>query len=72
MYGNLGSIDEKELKVAMRALGFGSTKAQSSGATSVPVVNDDAVFAAEPKKDEIQKMIADVDQTGDGEIDFDE
>ena len=56
----------------MRALGFGSTKAQSSSATSVPVVNDDAVFAAEPKKDEIQKMIADVDQTGDGEIDFDE
>merc|ERR1711988_715202 len=43
-----GSIDAKELKVAMRALGF------------------------EPKKDEIHKMIADVDDSGDGEIDFDE
>merc|ERR1712164_201728 len=43
-----GSIDAKELKVAMRALGF------------------------EPKKDEIAKMIADVDDSGDGEIDFDE
>merc|ERR1712010_104875 len=43
-----GSIDSKELKVAMRALGF------------------------EPKKDEIHKMIADVDDSGDGEIDFDE
>ncbi len=40
--------DAKELKVAMRALGF------------------------EPKKDEIQKMITDVDDSGDGEIDFDE
>merc|ERR1712118_409588 len=43
-----GSVDAKELKVAMRALGF------------------------EPKKDEIAKMIADVDDSGDGEIDFDE
>merc|ERR1711939_1191207 len=43
-----GSIDAKELKVAMRALGF------------------------EPKKDEIIKMISDVDDSGDGEIDFDE
>lgn len=43
-----GSIDSKELKVAMRALGF------------------------EPKKDEITKMIADVDQDGSGEVDFDE
>ena len=37
-----GSIDAKELKVAMRALGF------------------------EPKKEEIQKMIADVDDDGSG------
>jgi len=43
-----GSIDAKELKVAMRSLGF------------------------EPKKDEIARMIADVDDSGDGEIDFDE
>merc|ERR1711981_477010 len=43
-----GSVDAKELKVAMRALGF------------------------EPKKEEIAKMIADVDDSGDGEIDFDE
>ena len=35
-----GSIDSKELKVAMRALGF------------------------EPKKEEIQKMISDVDDDG--------
>jgi len=27
---------------------------------------------AEPKKDEIKKMIDEVDQTGDGEIDFNE
>ncbi len=39
-----GSIDAKELKVAMRALGF------------------------EPKKEEIQKMIADVDDDGSGSI----
>ena len=37
-----GSIDAKELKVAMRALGF------------------------EPKKEEIQKMISDVDDDGSG------
>merc|ERR1739843_45578 len=43
-----GSIDSKELKVAMRALGF------------------------EPKKEEIQKMIADVDDDGSGTIEFDE
>ena len=43
-----GSIDAKELKVAMRALGF------------------------EPKKEEIQKMIADVDDDGSGSIEFDE
>ncbi|KAJ3126480.1 hypothetical protein HK098_007462 [Nowakowskiella sp. JEL0407] len=41
-----GTIDVKELKVAMRALGF------------------------EPKKDEIRKMIADVDKDGTGMIDF--
>merc|ERR1712166_299998 len=43
-----GSIDSKELKVAMRALGF------------------------EPKKEEIIKMIAEVDKDGSGEVDFDE
>lgn len=43
-----GNIDAKELKVAMRALGF------------------------EPKKEEIQKMIADVDDDGSGSIEFDE
>ena len=41
-----GSIDAKELKVAMRALGF------------------------EPKKEEIQKMIADVDDDGSGSIEY--
>ena len=43
-----GTIDAKELKVAMRALGF------------------------EPKKEEIRKMIADVDKDGSGVIDFTE
>ena len=43
-----GVIDAKELKVAMRALGF------------------------EPKKEEIRKMIADIDKDGSGTIDFDE
>ncbi len=43
-----GSIDAKELKVAMRALGF------------------------EPKKEEIKKMIADIDKDGTGTIDFQE
>eukprot|EP00979_Chaetoceros_neogracilis_P013879 scaffold4139_cov254-Chaetoceros_neogracile.AAC.3 len=43
-----GSIDAKELKVAMRALGF------------------------EPKKEEIRKLMLDVDKSGDGQIDFDE
>ena len=42
----LGYIDSKELKVAMRALGF------------------------EPKKEEIKKMIADVDREGRGVIEF--
>ena len=41
-----GQIDAKELKVAMRALGF------------------------EPKKEEVRKMIADVDREGKGYIDF--
>ena len=41
-----GSIDAKELKVAMRALGF------------------------EPKKEEIKKMIADLDHEGNGVIDY--
>ena len=43
-----GSIDAKELKVAMRALGF------------------------EPKKEEIKKMISDIDKDGSGTIDFSE
>merc|ERR1712050_452580 len=43
-----GSIDSKELKVAMRALGF------------------------EPKKEEIQKMISDVDDDGAGTIEYEE
>ena len=38
-----GTIDVKELKVAMRALGF------------------------EPKKEEIKKMISDIDKEGAGE-----
>jgi centrin-1 len=42
----LGRIDAKELKVAMRALGF------------------------EPKKEEIKKMIADVDKEGTGTIEY--
>ncbi|KRX00679.1 hypothetical protein PPERSA_00906 [Pseudocohnilembus persalinus] len=41
-----GNIDAKELKVAMRALGF------------------------EPKKEEIKKMIQDVDREGKGVIEF--
>uniref|UniRef100_A0A8C0VE06 Centrin-2 n=1 Tax=Cyanistes caeruleus TaxID=156563 RepID=A0A8C0VE06_CYACU len=41
-----GSIDVKELKVAMRALGF------------------------EPKKEEIKKMISDIDKDGTGKISF--
>eukprot|EP00768_Dysnectes_brevis_P006467 gnl/Dysnectes_brevis/510_a566_4584.p1 GENE.gnl/Dysnectes_brevis/510_a566_4584~~gnl/Dysnectes_brevis/510_a566_4584.p1 ORF type:complete len:175 (+),score=40.98 gnl/Dysnectes_brevis/510_a566_4584:28-525(+) len=41
-----GSIDPKELKVAMRALGF------------------------EPKREELKKMIAEVDMEGKGSIDF--
>merc|ERR1711934_307121 len=43
-----GTIDQKELKVAMRALGF------------------------ESKRDEIKKMIADVDQNGSGVIEYTE
>lgn len=46
--GVAGTIDAKELKVAMRALGF------------------------EPKKEEIKKMIADIDKDGSGTIDFSE
>nr|XP_056715528.1 centrin-1 [Euleptes europaea] len=41
-----GNIDVKELKVAMRALGF------------------------EPKKDEIKKMILDIDKEGTGKISY--
>jgi len=44
----LGTIDAKELKVAMRALGF------------------------EPKKEEIRKMIAELDKDGSGMVDFPE
>ena len=42
-----GTIDAKELKVAMRALGF------------------------EPKKEEVKRMIAEIDKDGTGSIDFD-
>ena len=42
----LGVIDARELKVAMRALGF------------------------EPKREEIKKMIAEVDREGSGVIQF--
>ncbi len=44
----IGTIDARELKVAMRALGF------------------------EPKKEEIKKMIADIDKDGSNSIDFNE
>ncbi|KAF5301691.1 hypothetical protein FQR65_LT08778 [Abscondita terminalis] len=44
----VGKIDTKELKVAIRALGF------------------------EPKKEEIKKMIADIDPQGTGKLSFDE
>lgn len=44
---NTGKIDAKELKVAIRALGF------------------------EPKKEEIKKMIAEIDR-GDGKVSFDD
>ncbi|KAJ3361607.1 Centrin-1 [Kappamyces sp. JEL0680] len=43
-----GTIEVKELKVAMRALGF------------------------EPKKEEMKKMMQDVDKNGTGKIDFNE
>lgn len=43
-----GKIDTKELKVAIRALGF------------------------EPKKEEIKKMIAEVDKEGTGNVSFDD
>jgi hypothetical protein len=45
-WGRAGTIDAKELKVAMRALGF------------------------EPKKEEVNKMISDIDKDGSGTIDF--
>jgi hypothetical protein len=45
-WGRAGTIDAKELKVAMRALGF------------------------EPKKEEVKKMISDIDKDGSGTIDF--
>ncbi|GJQ75093.1 hypothetical protein Trydic_g9706 [Trypoxylus dichotomus] len=43
-----GKIDSKELKVAIRALGF------------------------EPKKEEIKRMIADIDKEGSGKLSFDD
>merc|ERR1712137_1275214 len=43
-----GNIDRKELKVAIRALGF------------------------EPSKEELKAMMADADEDGSGEIDFNE
>merc|ERR1712167_2414 len=43
-----GAIDVRELKAAMRALGF------------------------EVKKEELKKMISDIDTSGDGDIDFGE
>jgi Ca2+-binding EF-hand superfamily protein len=44
----IGTIDAKELKVAMRALGF------------------------EPKKEEVKKMISEIDRDGSGTISFDD
>ena len=46
MIDRLGRIDAKELKVAMRALGF------------------------EPKKEEIRKILSEIDREGTGSIEF--
>ena len=46
MIDRLGRIDAKELKVAMRALGF------------------------EPKKEEIRKILTEIDREGTGSIEF--
>ncbi|KFO37665.1 centrin-2-like [Fukomys damarensis] len=46
LFGADGTIDVKELKVAMRALGF------------------------EPKKEEIKKMISEIDKEGTGKMNF--
>lgn len=43
-----GNIDTKELKVAIRALGF------------------------EPKKEEIKRMVADIDKEGTGKVSYDD
>ena len=58
-----GTIDAKELKVAMR-LAFHSLHAV--------LKLDFRALGFEPKKEEIKKMIADIDKDGSGTIDFEE
>jgi len=60
----------------MRALGFGTAIhliARKLCPPPPPIPSYPlSVVLTEPKKEEIQKMINDVDNSGDGEIDFDE
>ncbi|EOD27080.1 hypothetical protein EMIHUDRAFT_434941 [Emiliania huxleyi CCMP1516] len=61
-----GTIDAKELKVAMRALGFEPKKARRR--LRPPGRRD----AACERREEIKKMIDEIDKDGSGTIEFDE
>lgn len=63
-----GTIDAKELKVAMRcaflSISYPTAPMHTSSTTRA--------LGFEPKKEEIKKLIADADKDGNGTIDFDD
>lgn len=70
-----GTIDAKELKVAMRYTIVCSPISAGSCSCFVCLPHRTLTHRAlgfEPKKEEIKKMIADIDKDGSGTIDFEE
>ena len=73
-----GTIDAKELKVAMRALGFEPKKSRARPlhALRTPMAVPDLLThnTSPPlrRREEIKKMISDIDKDGSGTIDFSE
>jgi centrin-1 len=71
-----GTIDTKELQVALRALGFDSKKEKVRARWSNPTLNHNPHPNPnpnpDPDPDQVRKMIADIDLDGSGTIDFEE
>ncbi|OEL38828.1 putative calcium-binding protein CML13 [Dichanthelium oligosanthes] len=67
---NSGTIDAKELNVAMRALGFEMT--EEGKISNIDIQRIAKELGVNLTLEEIQDMVQEADRNGDGEIDFDE